>query len=262
MMRALWSASTGMGAQQLKIDVISNNLANVNTVGFKANRADFEDLLYQTMQAPGTYTSAGQTVPTGIQIGLGVKTSGVQKNFAEGEIQNTGNQLDIAIEGDGFFQILLPTGELSYSRAGNFRLNSEGTIVSPDGYPLQPEITIPSDATEITVGADGTLSVVRPGQAAAEEVGQIQLARFPNPAGLRSLGRNLTSETAASGSPTLGTPGENGIGTLSQGFLEMSNVNLVEEMVNMIVAQRAYETSSRVIAAADTMLQATTRIMG
>jgi flagellar basal-body rod protein FlgG len=251
-----------MLAQQLKIDVIANNLANVNTIGYKRSRADFQDLLYQTLQAPGTLNAAGQQLPGGVQIGLGVRTSGVQKINLEGDLQQTENQYDVAIEGEGYFQVLLPNGELAYTRAGNFRVNAEGTLVTPEGYRIQPDIAVPVDATETTIGADGTVSVVRPGQTAPEEIGQLQLARFANPSGLRAIGRNLHQETAASGAPNLGTPGDNGYGTLAQGFIEMSNVNLVEEMVNMIVAQRAYETSSRVISTADQMLQAATRVLG
>ncbi len=262
MMRALWSSSTGMEAQQLKIDVIANNLANVNTPGYKRSRVDFQDLLYQTRQAPGNLTATGTPGPGGIQVGLGVRTGGLQKIYAEGDFQQTQNNLDIGIEGDGMFQVLLPNGDLAYTRAGNFRLNSEGTIVTPDGYALQPEMSIPSTATDITIAPDGTVSVTQSGQAAPEEVGQIQVARFANPAGLRAMGRNLHLESASSGTPELGTPGENGLGTVAQGFLEMSNVNLVEEMVNMISAQRAYETSSRVISTADEMLQAATRVIG
>ena len=262
MMRALWSSATGMEAQQLKIDVISNNLANVNTVGYKRSRADFQDLLYQTRQAPGALTAAGQAAPGGIQVGLGVRTGGIQKIYIEGDFQQTQNELDVGIEGEGMFQVLMPNGDLAYTRAGNFRRNSEGSVVTPDGYPLQPELTVPADATEVAIAQDGTVSVTRPGQAAPEEIGQLQTARFANPAGLRAIGRNLHLETGSSGTPNLGTPGEDGYGTLAQGFLEMSNVNLVEEMVNMITAQRAYETSSRVISTADQMLQAATQNLG
>ncbi|HPQ69967.1 MAG TPA: flagellar basal-body rod protein FlgG [bacterium] len=256
MMRALWTASTGMGAQQLKIDVISNNLANVNTIGFKRSRADFQDLLYQTMRAPGTPNATGQPSPGGIQLGLGVRTSQIQAIFQAGDLQQTQNELDVAIEGDGFFQVQLPNGELAYTRAGNFRRNADGAIVTPDGYLVQPEVSIPSDATSITIGQDGTVSVIRPGQTEEEEIGTVQLARFTNPSGLRSMGRNLLYPTSSSGDATLGTAGDEGFGTLAQGFIEMSNVNLVEEMVNMIVGQRAYEISSKVITTADAMLQA------
>jgi len=262
MMRALWTASTGMGAQQLKIDVISNNLANVNTVGYKRSRADFQDLLYQTLRAPGTRNAAGQESPGGIQLGLGVRTSQIQKVFIAGDIQQTQNELDLAIEGDGFFQVLLPNGETAYTRAGNFRRNAEGAMVTADGYVVQPEITIPTDATDVTIGQDGTVSVIRPGNAEAEEIGTVELARFANPAGLRSIGRNMMMETTSSGDAVLGTAGDEGFGTLAQGFIEMSNVNLVEEMVNMIVGQRAYEISSRVITTADEMLQAAGRVVG
>ncbi len=262
MMRALWTASTGMEAQQLKIDVISNNLANVNTVGFKRSRADFQDLLYQTMRAPGTNNSAGQASPGGLQLGLGVRTAQIVQIFLAGDMQQTQNELDVAIEGDGYFQVLQPNGETAYTRAGNFRRNAEGSLVTVDGYLVQPEISIPSDATNVTIAADGTVSVVRPGQTTAEEVGSLQLARFPNPSGVRSIGRNLVVATSSSGDATTGTPGEEGFGLLSQGYIEMSNVNLVEELVNMIVGQRAYEVNSRVISAADQMLQAATRVIG
>ena len=261
MMRALWTASTGMGAQQLKIDVIANNLANVNTIGFKRSRADFQDLLYQTLRAPGTPNASGQISPGGMQLGLGVRTSQIQQIFLEGDFQQTQNETDLAVEGEGFFQVLLPNGETAYTRAGNFRRNAEGSLVTVDGYIVQPEITIPSDALNVTVGADGTVSVVRPGQTDAEEIGSMQLARFANPGGMRSIGRNMMTPTSSSGDAVLGTPGEEGYGTLAQGFIEMSNVNLVEEMVNMIVGQRAYEISSKVISTADEMLQAAAAVL-
>jgi len=244
-----------MEAQQMNIDVVSNNLANVNTVGFKRSRADFQDLLYQTVRSAGAPSSANTQVPTGIQIGLGSKTVAVQKLFVQGSAQQTSADLDLAIEGEGFFQITQPNGELGYSRAGGFKLDSEGRVVTSDGYPLEPEMTIPQDTTSISIGLDGTVSVLAAGSQTPTEVGTIQLADFSNPAGLSSIGRNLLVETSSSGSPTVGVPGENGIGSISQGFLEMSNVSVVDEMVNMIVGQRAYEVNAKAISTADEMLQ-------
>jgi flagellar basal-body rod protein FlgG len=244
-----------MQAQELNIDVISNNLANVNTSGFKKSRAEFQELLYESMRPAGAASSADTTVPTGIQMGHGTRPSAVQKMFSQGDFQNTQNELDWAIEGDGFFQIELPNGDTGYSRSGEFKLDADGRIVNPDGFPLIPEITVPTDTISISVGLDGTVSVVQAGDATPVEIGNIQLARFVNPAGLRSLGKNLYSPTNASGDEITGTPGEEGLGTMAQGFLEMSNVSVVDEMVNMITAQRAYETNSKVITTADEMLQ-------
>jgi flagellar basal-body rod protein FlgG len=244
-----------MQAQELNIDVISNNLANVNTSGFKKSRAEFQDLLYESMRPAGAASSADTTVPTGIQLGHGTRPSAVQKMFSQGDFQNTQNELDWAIEGDGFFQIELPNGDTGYSRSGEFKLDADGRIVNPDGFPIIPELTVPTDTISISVGLDGTVSVVQAGDATPVEIGNVQLARFVNPAGLRSLGKNLYSPTNASGDEITGTPGENGFGTLAQGFLEMSNVSVVDEMVNMITAQRAYETNSKVITTADEMLQ-------
>jgi len=255
MIRSLWTAATGMQAQELNIDVISNNLANVNTSGFKKSRAEFQDLLYENMRPAGAASSADTTVPTGIQLGHGTRPSAVQKMFGQGDFQNTQNELDWAIEGDGFFQIELPNGDTGYSRSGEFKLDADGRIVNPDGFPLIPEMTVPTDTISISVGLDGTVSVIQAGDATPIEIGTVQLARFVNPAGLRSLGKNLYSSTNASGDEITGTPGENGFGTLAQGFLEMSNVSVVDEMVNMITAQRAYETNSKVITTADDMLQ-------
>ncbi|MBI2369964.1 MAG: flagellar basal-body rod protein FlgG [Deltaproteobacteria bacterium] len=255
MIRALWTASSGMSAQQLNLDVVSNNLANVNTVGFKRSRTDFQDLLYQSLRFPGAASAADNQIPTGVQIGHGVRPTGVIRFFAQGDYQQTGNQLDLAIEGDGFFQVQQPNGETAYSRAGAFKQDSQGRIVTSDGYVVLPTLTIPSDATGITVGADGTISVQKAGQTAPSQVGQLQIARFVNPAGLNSIGRNLYLPTASSGDPTTGTPGQNGLGTISQGYLEMSNVSVVEEMVNLIIAQRAYEANSKAVQTADEMLQ-------
>jgi flagellar basal-body rod protein FlgG len=255
MMRSLWSAATGMQAQTLNIDVISNNLANVSTSGFKQSRADFQDLLYQTLRPPGVSSSADTQVPTGIQVGLGVRPAATQKMFSEGDLSHTENQLDMAIEGSGFFQVTQPNGNIAYTRAGTFKLDSSGRIVTSDGYPLEPEITIPSDATSVSIGGDGTVSVILPGQSQPSTVGNIELASFTNPAGLNSIGQNLYTQSAASGDPTTGTPGQDNFGTVSQGYLEMSNVSVVDEMVNMITAQRAYETNSKTIQASDEMLQ-------
>ena len=255
MIRSLWTAASGMESQQMNIDVISNNLANVNTVGFKRSRADFQDLLYQTLKSAGAPSSATTQVPTGIQIGLGSKAVAVQKLFIQGSTQKTGSELDLAIEGDGFFQITQPSGNLAYTRAGGFKLDSSSRIVTSDGYPLEPEMTIPTDTTSITIGLDGTLSVLAAGSQTPTEIGTIQLADFSNQAGLHSIGRNLLIESLSSGTPTTGTPGTNGIGSLSQGYLEMSNVSVVDEMVNMIVGQRAYEVNAKAISTADEMLQ-------
>jgi flagellar basal-body rod protein FlgG len=255
MIRSLWTAASGMQAQTSNIDVISNNLANVNTTGFKRSRADFQDLLYETMRPPGTSTSGGSQVPTGIQIGHGTRTVSTQKIFIQGDFQHTQNELDMAIEGDGFFQIIQGNGDIAYTRSGNFKIDSEGRIVSPDGFLLEPEITIPTDAMAISIGTDGTVSVLQPGQTEPTELGTIELARFVNPAGLQSMGRNLYGQTAASGDPITGTPGEDSYGTIAQGYLEMSNVSVVDEMVNMITAQRAYEINSKAIQASDDMLQ-------
>lgn len=255
MLRSLWTAASGMQAQQLNIDVLSNNLANINTTGFKRSRADFQDLLYETLRLAGAPSSSTTEVPTGIQLGHGTRPAAVQKIFIQGEYKQTKNELDIAIEGEGFFQITMPDGETAYSRAGAFKLDSEGRIVTSDGYFLEPEISIPDDSMQIAIGTDGTVSVRQAGENQASEVGTIQLARFINPAGLNSIGRNLLLPTSASGDVITGIAGEDGFATLAQGFLEMSNVSVVEEMVNLITAQRAYEINSKSIQAADEMLQ-------
>lgn len=254
MIRALYTAATGMKAQELNIDVIANNLANVNTNSFKKSRADFQDLMYQYLLEPGAPTSSNTKNPTGIHVGLGVRPAAVQKVFAQGDLVSTSNQLDVAIEGDGFFEVQLPDGTQAYTRAGNFRMDESGQLVSPDGYLLTPTITVPPDAQSVTIGQDGTVSVTQPGNAAASQVGQITAARFTNNAGLKALGRNLYQETESSGSPITGIFSENGFGRLSQGFLESSNVSVVEQVVNMITAQRAYEASSKGITSADEML--------
>jgi flagellar basal-body rod protein FlgG len=260
MLRTLWTAATGMQAQNLNIDVISNNLANVNTAGFKRSRADFQDLLYETLRPAGVASAAANEVPTGIQIGHGVRPVATQRIFLQGDLQHTKNQLDMAIEGAGFFQVLQPNGETAYTRAGAFKVDGEGRVVNSDGYLLTPEITIPTDATAVSVGADGTVSVIQAGAAEATEIGSVELVNFINPAGLKGIGRNLMMETTASGAPIAGTPGEDGLGTIAQGFVEMSNVNVVDEMVGMITAQRAYELNSKAIQAADDMLQTASTI--
>jgi flagellar basal-body rod protein FlgG len=243
-----------MQAQQLNIDVIANNLANVNTTGFKKSRADFQDVMYQNVKTTGAPTT-NSTQAAGIEIGLGTTPAAVTKVFTAGNITQSGNELDLAIEGEGFFQIQMPDGTTSYTRAGSFKRDGQGRVVTTDGYPLMPEMVVPSNATKINVGNDGTVSVVQSGQNTATTIGTIQLATFQNPAGLSSQGRNLYRTTDSSGDATTGTAGQNGIGTISQGFLEMSNVNVMEEMVNMIVGQRAYEINSKAVQAADDMLQ-------
>lgn len=254
MMRALWTAGAGMMAQQMNIDIISNNLANVNTTGFKKSRVDFEDLLYQTIRTAGSTAAQGSTLPTGLQVGHGVKTVSTTKIFTQGDFTQTGNPLDLVIEGDGFFQVQMPDGSTAYTRDGSFKLDSTGQIVNSEGCALQPQITIPTGATAVTIGSDGTVSAVM-ADGTSQDVGQIQLARFINPAGLINAGGNMMKATAASGDATTGTPGADGLGGIEQGFLEMSNVKVIEEMVNMIVAQRAYEINSKAIQAADEMLQ-------
>jgi flagellar basal-body rod protein FlgG len=261
MLRSLWTAATGMQAQTVNIDIISNNLANVNTTGFKRSRADFQDLLYETLREAGTTSATGTQVPTGIQIGHGVRPAATQKIFSTGGLEQTGNSLDVAIEGDGFFQVAQPNGDIAYTRAGAFKLDSDGRIVTSDGYPVESEITIPPDSISIAIQSDGTVAVLQSGDSAPVEVGTIELAKFINPAGLKSVGRNLYIETAASGSVETGTAGEGGFGTIQQGALEMSNVNVVDEMVDMITAQRAYEMNSKAITSSDEMLKTATNLI-
>jgi flagellar basal-body rod protein FlgG len=244
-----------MQAQQLTLDVISNNLANVQTAGFKRSRVDFQDLVYEMLQAPGASSAQGQEIPAGFQVGHGSRAVATQRLFIKGDLQQTGNSLDLAIEGDGFFQIQQPSGDIAYTRAGAFKKDSQGRLVTSDGFTLDPEITLPQNATSVTVGVDGTVSVTIAGQQQPQQVGTIQLARFTNPAGLQSLGRNLFLPSQSSGDATQGTPGQDGLGTLIQGFVESSNVNVVEEMVGLIVTQRAYEINSRAIRTADEMMQ-------
>ncbi len=257
MIRSLFIAATGMEAQKLNIDVISNNLANVNTVGYKKSRADFEELIYQELKTPGATSAEGAQIPTGIQVGLGVRPVAVQKTFQQGDFVHTENNLDMVIEGDGFFQITMPDGTVAYTRAGTFKLDSEGRIVSSDGYSIEPSITVPANTLSITVGTDGKITVLQAGSSTPTEIGQIELARFINPGGLKSIGKSLYIPTASSGEAASGTPGTEGLGTVAQGFVEMSNVNVVEEMVNMIVSQRAYEINSKAVQMADEMLQIT-----
>jgi flagellar basal-body rod protein FlgG len=261
MIRALYTAATGMEAQQLNIDVIANNLANVSTTGFKRSRADFQDLLYNTLREPGSAATGTTQVSTGIQVGLGSKPAAVQRVMLQGDFSQTSNPLDVAIRGDGMFQITLPDGSLAYSRSGAFKLDSTGSFVTSDGDALTPQITIPQGTEAISIGTDGTVTVALPGQATPTQVGQIQTVRFANGAGLRAEGRNLFTETETSGTPQLGTPGQDGFGELTQGFLEGSNVSVVEELVAMISGQRAYEINSRAVSAADEMLRAAAAIV-
>ena len=255
MNQALWIAKTGLDAQQTRMSVISNNLANVNTTGFKQDRAVFEDLLYQTIRQPGAQSSTSTQLPSGLMVGTGVRTVATEKMHSQGNIVQSGNALDIAIQGRGFFQILMPDGSLSYTRDGTFQLDSTGQVVMSNGYPLEPAITIPEDAQSITVGSDGTVSVLQPGDNAPTIVGNIDLADFVNPTGLQAVGENLFKETGASGTVITGTPGLTGLGTVVGGALETSNVNVVTELINMIETQRAYEMNSKAISTADQMLQ-------
>jgi flagellar basal-body rod protein FlgG len=256
MIRALWTGATGMIAQQLNMDNVAHNLANVNTTGFKRSRVDFQDLLYQTHRLAGTPVAVGPHVPTGIQIGVGSNPTATQKIFTPGSLKETNNRLDMAIFGDGFFQILLPDGTIGYTRDGSFKLSAEGQIVTSDGYLLEPEIVIPEDTTNIMISENGEVTVLLAGdEKSPVEVGRIQIVNFVNPAGLKAMGKNIFKETAASGEPIVGEPGMEGFGEIRQFFLEMSNVQIIDEMVDMIVAQRAYEINSRSIRTADMMLQ-------
>ncbi|GAB6176445.1 flagellar basal-body rod protein FlgG [Desulfobaculum senezii] len=253
MMRSLWTAATGMVAQQLNIDVISNNLANVNTIGFKKSRAEFEDLMYQNLKMAGSPTDGGGFTPTGLQVGMGVKPTTVHKFFTQGDFQNTNNPLDMVIEGDGFFQVDM-NGEQAYTRAGAFKLDNEGTVVTANGYTLQPEFTVPVDTANIVITDKGHMAALdKNGEELAAT--DIPLYTFVNPAGLNSIGKNLYLPTEASGDATEGTPGEDNVGTVAQGFIEMSNVEIVDEMVQMIVGQRAYEVNSKAVTTSDQMLQ-------
>ncbi|EAT15828.1 flagellar basal-body rod protein FlgG [Desulfuromonas acetoxidans] len=261
MIRALWTAATGMDSQQTNIDVIANNLANVNTSGFKKSRADFQELLYQVSKTPGSSTSADTVSPTGIQVGLGSRTAAVQKVFSTGDMMQTENELDLAIEGRGFFQVEMPDGTTAYTRSGALKKDGDGRLTTSEGYLLTPQIVIPENTTSISIGQDGTVDVFLDGESTSTEIGVIEMAIFSNESGLRSLGRNLFAETLSSGVANTGIPGENGLGTLSQGYLEGSNVSVMEEMVNMIAGQRAYEVNSKAIQTADEMLQMTNNLI-
>lgn len=254
--RALWVAKTGLDAQQTRMAVISNNLANVNTTGYKKSRAVFEDLLYQNVRQVGAQSTQNTQLPTGLQLGTGVKTVATEKLHTEGNIQQTENSLDMAISGRGFFQILMPNGEINYSRDGSFKLDATGQIVTSSGFTLEPAITVPQDAMpgSLTIGRDGTISVLQPGNATPIQLGQLQLADFVNAPGLEPIGENLFKESVASGAPVIGTPGDLQFGNIYQGSLETSNVNVVEELVNMIETQRAYEMNSKAISTTDQML--------
>ncbi|WP_412479180.1 flagellar basal-body rod protein FlgG [Azonexus sp. IMCC34839] len=260
MIRSLWIARTGLDAQQTQLDVISNNLANVSTNGFKRARAVFEDLLYQTIRQPGAQSSQQTQVPAGLQLGTGARPVSTARIFTQGNLQKTDNTLDVAISGNGFFQILLPDGTTAYTRDGSFQKDNQGQIVTSDGYPLQPNITIPANALTVSIGTDGTVSVTQSGTAATTQIGNIQLATFINPAGLQSIGQNLFLETAASGTPTPNTPGTNGAGLVNQTYVETSNVNVAEELVTMIQTQRAYELNSKVVSTSDAMLGRLTQL--
>ena len=255
MNKALWVAKTGLEAQQTRMSVISNNLANVNTTGFKRDRAVFEDLLYQNVRQVGAQSSQDTRLPSGLQLGTGVRTVATEKIQTLGNIVQTENSLDVAIQGRGFFQVLKPDGNIGYSRDGSFKMDETGQLVTSSGYVIQPAITIPNNSTSLTIGSDGVVSSLTPGSATPTQLGSIQLADFINPGGLQAVGQNLFDETASSGSPSTGTPGLNGLGTVIQGALETSNVNVVEELVNMIETQRAYEMNSKAIQTTDRMLQ-------
>lgn len=260
MIRSLWIARTGLDAQQTQLDVIANNLANVSTNGFKRSRAVFEDLLYQNLRQPGAQSSQQTQIPSGLQLGTGVRPVSTAHIFTQGNIQKTDNALDIAVQGNGFFQVLLPDGTTGYTRDGSFEKDNQGQIVTSNGYPVQPNITIPANALTVTVGTDGTVSITQPGTSATTQIGNIQLSTFINPAGLLSIGQNLFLETASSGTPTPNTPGTNGAGIVNQGYVETSNVNVAEELVTMIQTQRAYELNSKVVSTSDAMLGRLTQL--
>lgn len=255
MMPALWISKTGLSAQDTQLSTISNNLANAATVGFKRDRAVFEDLLYQIKRQPGAQSSENSQLPSGMQIGTGVRVVGTQKQFTTGSLQITEQSLDLAVNGRGFFEVLLPSGDVAYTRNGQFNLDADGQIVTNEGLVLQPGITVPSDARSLTIGSDGTVSVLSAFESAPTQIGNILLTNFVNPAGLEAIGGNLFLESASSGNPQQGTPSQDGIGSLQQGALENSNVDVVEELVNMITTQRAYEMNSKVLSTADQMLQ-------
>lgn len=256
MFRSLYTAASGMETQELSLDNIANNLSNSNTAGFRSRRLQFEDLLYQNVITPGAPNTQQTVIPAGLQVGLGARSAATEVIQQQGNFASTSNPLDLAIQGAGFFQVLLPSGEIAYTRAGNFAVDNVGNLVTQDGNPVQPGITIPPDALTITIGNDGTVSVTEPGQQQPAQVGTLQLATFQNPGGLNSIGQNLFTATAASGDPIVGAPGgAEGLGTIQQGYVEESNVDVVTEFVNMILAQRSYEANSRVVKAADEMFQ-------
>jgi flagellar basal-body rod protein FlgG len=256
MIRALYSAASGMKAEETNVDNIANNLANANSVGYKMRRAQFQDLMYQSILQPGTASGQQTIVPTGLQLGLGTRASSNEIVFTQGAFTETNNPLDLVIQGRGFFQVRMPSGELAYTRAGQFHADKDGTIVTSDGNPLEPAITIPPAAQQVTIAGDGTVSYTLPGQTAAQQVGQIQLANFQNPAGLNSIGHSLYTQTDSSGDPTVAAPGgQEGLGSLLQGYIEQSNVSIVDEFINLIQAQRGYEANSKVVQAADQMYQ-------
>lgn len=261
MLRAFSTAATGMSAQEMRINVIANNLANINTAGFKRSQIDFHDLVYLQMNAPGSETATGTPTPTGFEVGNGVRPASTLKVFSQGEMENTGRGMDMAIEGDGFFKVKLPSGPDRYTRDGSFRLNANGDLVTATGYLLDPPISIPADWKQIDIGKDGSVSVVSGTSEMSQTVGKIMLARFPNPSGLSSMGENLYAETPASGTATQGNPGDGGIGSIQQGFLERSNVQMVTALVALITSQRAYEINSRVIRAGDEMLTTANRLI-
>jgi len=255
MIRSLWISKTGLDAQQTQMDVVANNLANVSTNGFKRSRAVFEDLLYQNIRQPGAQSSEQTQLPSGLQIGTGVRPVAAERIHTQGNLQQTGNKLDVAIQGSGFFQVLMPNGSTGYTRDGSFQTDAQGQLVTSSGFVIQPAMTIPADAQSVTIAQDGVVSITQEGSVTPVQVGQMQLATFINPAGLQSSGQNLYLETASSGAPNIASAGTNGTGTLGQGFVETSNVNVVEELVNMIQTQRAYEINSKAITTSDQMLQ-------
>jgi flagellar basal-body rod protein FlgG len=254
-MRAIYTASTGMLAQQLQIDTTSNNIANVNTIGYRKNRAEFADLMYQVKEYAGTATSGTSQSPTGIEVGLGVRPTAISKIFTQGNFQETSNNLDMAITGNGFFQIEMPDGNIAYTRNGAFKIDANGIVVNSDGYKLIPETVLPEDTTDVSISSDGIISVVQAGQVEANQIGQLEIANFVNPAGLHAMGNNLFINTDSSGDPILAVPGTNGTGEVRQGFVEMSNVQLVVELTDLITGQRAYEANSKAITTSDEMLQ-------
>jgi flagellar basal-body rod protein FlgG len=255
MINSLWISKTGMEAQQMQLDVISNNLANVSTTGFKRANAVFEDLMYQNLRQVGANSSEQSQLPTGLQVGLGVRTVATSRNFSQGSLQQSSNNLDVAIQGNGFFQVTMPDGTIGYSRDGSFQVDSQGRLVTSSGLPIANGVTVPANARNLSIGADGTVSAMIPGNVSPQPIGTIALASFVNPAGLEPRGQNLYSESPASGQPSTGTPGANGLGSLMQGFLETSNVNVVQELITMIQTQRAYEMNSKAIQTSDQMLQ-------